>query len=152
AGAAGLLALVAFCGWDAVFLNLWLVPTGHPMSKPGIRGIAEGGADFLEQLSPAIAVALSLILVLWKIGPRHDTWRSWLLASPWILPAAGAVILFPISVMGGIKIGGGVNSNHSLYYLVASIALLAARLSNVERPAIPLLAAASTLASVVVLV
>jgi len=113
AGAVGLLTLVAFSGWNAVFLNMWLVPTRHPLGKPGVQGIAEVGAVFLEQLSPFIAVGLTLVLVLWKIGPRHETWRQWLLASPWILPAAGAVVMFPISVMGGVKIGGDVNSNRT---------------------------------------
>jgi len=151
AGAAGLLLLVAFSGWNAVFLNMWLVPTKHPMGKPGVQGIAEVGGVFLEQLAPFVAVALSFVLVLWKVGPRHTAWRPWLLASPWILPAAAAGVMLPISVLGGVKVGGDVNSNHSLYYLAASITLLAARLSSVERPVLPFLAAASTLAAVVAL-
>jgi hypothetical protein len=155
AGGVGFLALVATCGWQAVFLNMWLVPTHHPLGQPGVQGIAEVGGRFLEQLSVFFAVALSMVLALFKFGPRRPTWRQWLQSSPWILPAAGAVLMLPISIMGGVKIGGDNNSNHSLYYLAAAVALLAAGLASVDRPAfrlgVALVAAVATLGSVLAL-
>jgi hypothetical protein len=133
-GAALLLCVIAF-GGNAVYLNMWRVPALHPWSA-GWRGLASIAVRFLEQISGMAAVFLGLWLASLKILPRVPTRRERLIQAPWAMPAAAALLMFPISVAGGVKVGGGDNSNHSLYYLVAAVATLAARLAAQERPAV----------------
>lgn len=131
---AGLLLLVISFGWRAVYLNLWQVPSRHPLSE-GWQGIQVIASRYVGHLSKMTAGFVGLWLWSLRCFPRASTLRERILRAPWVMPAVGVVVMFPMSVVGGAKVGGDGNSNHSLYYLAAAIVLLAAQLATVDRPA-----------------
>lgn len=132
AGALGFCLLWIFVGWEAMFLNLWLVPSRHPRLEPGFSIIGLYTLEFLAQCSGFLSMFVVLALLWRRLAPVPAGRREWILERPWILPAAAAVLMFPISVAGIIKVGGADNSNHTFYYLAAAVSMMAAGLPNLE--------------------
>ncbi|HLY08319.1 MAG TPA: hypothetical protein VKW04_03330 [Planctomycetota bacterium] len=155
AGSLGLGLCLLAVGWEALFLNMWVVPAGHPWIRPGFGTVAVVALGFLIQVSGFLVLFVLLLLGLRRDVPRPATLRDWVLGRPWVLPAAAAVLIFPISVLGRVKVGGADNSNHSVYYLLAAIALAAAELLRTDRRlprgGIPAIAFAVALVAAVVL-
>lgn len=126
---AGLVLCVLTWGWDAVFLNLWLVPVRHPWAETGIEGLTIAAELFMDAARGAVMVFLAIAAADVRVGPRGPADRAWL------IPAAAAVLIFPASLAGRIKVGGDDNSFHSVYFLAAAAGMILARWTAEPRPA-----------------
>jgi hypothetical protein len=124
-GALGFLLCDLAFGWNAVFLNMWMVPARHPWTMSGARGFFLTGLELYEQASHFVILFACLVLLDYRFRPRSSTFREWVLTRPWILPAAAAVLIMPISLMGKLKAGGDNNSYHPIYFLAAAIGMMA---------------------------
>ncbi|HEV3028277.1 MAG TPA: hypothetical protein VG457_11930 [Planctomycetota bacterium] len=134
-GAAALFLCVLAWGWEAVFLNLWLVPARHPWAAPGTLGLTLASELFLDAAKGAVLVFLGMAGCDGWIGSTGGGARPWLADRPWMLPASAAVLIFPVSLVGRIKVGGDDNSFHSVYFLAAAAGMIAARWVSEARPA-----------------
>jgi hypothetical protein len=130
-GTLGASLCVSAFGWNAVFLNLWQVPARHPWAI-GLKGFALVGLEFLEHASGFIVLFACLWVLDLRFRSQPSTFRESILARPWIVPAAAALLALPISLMGRLKVGGDINAYHSIYYLIAAIGMMAARLTSLE--------------------
>jgi hypothetical protein len=142
AGFTGFLLCLATIGWDALFLNMWVVPAGHPWSRAGAGYVGQVALQFFLQISGFLALFGALL----ALGRRSAQGPG----RPWALPALAAALIFPISVLGKVKVGGEDNSNHPVYYLLAAVGMAAAALMRSERPAFRLGVPAAVLAAVLV--
>ena len=132
AGAVGVVLCVAFCGWEAMFLNMWVVPSGHPWWRSTVDAVAQIALELLGHLCGLVVLLTMLAWISRRHLPRPATRLEWVLSSPWVIPAAAALVMFPISVLGRLKIGGADNSNHSAYYLFAAVGMMSAGLLRFE--------------------
>lgn len=132
AGAGGALLCGAAFGWDAVVLNVWRVPSRHPWILTGFAGFLEAGIELFHESARFLLLFLGLAVFDLRCGPKTSTLRERVRTRPWLVPAAGALLLLPISLMGRLKIGGDVNASHFLYFLIAAIGMLTARVISVE--------------------
>jgi hypothetical protein len=134
-GALSLLLCVLAWGWEAVFLNLWRVPAGHPWAAPGALGLAIAIELFLDACKGAVMAFLGMAACDGWVGGRGGGLRRWLADRPWMLPASAAALIFPVSLVGRIKVGGDDNSFHSVYFMAAAAGMIAARWVSESRPA-----------------
>lgn len=133
-GAAALLLCIAAWGWNAVSLNMWRVPAGHPWSKPGIAGLADAAMHVYYLANLLVAGVATLAVLDLRLDPRGRV-RDMLLARPWILPAAASLVIFPVSLIGYNKVGGDHNSLHGVYFLLAAGGMIAGRWMAADHPA-----------------
>jgi hypothetical protein len=150
AGLAGFLLCLAAVGWDALFLNTCVVPAGHPWNPPGLGYAGTVAVDFLLQIAGFLALFGLLLALVRRELSTPSTPREWVLSRPWVLPAVAAALIFPVSVLGKVKVGGGDNSNHPVYYLIAAAAMTAGALMRSERPLFRLGVPAAVLATILV--
>lgn len=134
-GFAGFLLCVLCWGWEAVFLNLWLVPARHPWSAPAGLGLTLAAERFFDVARTGVVAFLGMAACDCWLGVRRATLREWLVERPWVLPAAAALLIFPVSLVGRIKVGGDDNSFHSVYFMAVAAGMIAARWTTVDRPA-----------------
>ncbi|HVR87007.1 MAG TPA: hypothetical protein VMU54_21970 [Planctomycetota bacterium] len=134
-GLAGFLLCIACWGWEAVFLNLWLVPARHPWAAPGILGLTIAAERFLDLVRTGLVVFLAMAACDPWLGARSRNFREWVAERPWVLPAAAALVIFPVSLVGRIKIGGDENSFHSVYFMAVAAGMIAARWTTQSAPA-----------------
>ncbi len=129
-----LLLSSAVWGWNAVVLNMWRVPAGHPWAKPGLIGLAEAAQHFFDIAQLLFAGVAAMAVIDLRLDPRGRV-REALLARPWILPAAASLVILPVSFVGWIKIGGDNNGLHAVYFLAATAGMIAGRWMEADRPA-----------------
>ncbi len=110
-GALSVPVFVGAFGFENMWFNVFTVPQAHPMA--GLFGVLRE----LSRWSLPLVVVLGL---LHFTAPRAR--RRWVKA-PWLLPGLAALTLFPMSWIARAKIGGWMNSYHTLYYMVAAIGL-----------------------------
>lgn len=110
----------------AFFLNILLIPSKHPY-KYGLYGV------FLFALLLLHKKSIMLLLVAWWVSVAPTSYRSWqrqkewVQENTWLLLPIVVVATLPLSVMGFCKVGGDVNHFHSMYFLIAWVALMGAR-------------------------
>jgi len=134
AGAVGVLLSLAAFGWDALFLNMWLVQVRCPRLMAGWSVIGTCALEFAWQGAGLLLAIAALAVAGRRRGGPAATRREWLLANPWIFLVLAALLIFPISVLARAKVGGAVNSNHGVYHLFAALAMLAAGFARGEAP------------------
>jgi len=134
-GFAGFLLSLLCWGWEALFLNLWLVPVRHPWAAPGALGLTLAAEWFFDVAGTGVVVFLGMAMGDHWLGPRRKSLREWLADRPWVLPAAAALLILPVSLVGRIKVGGDINSFHSVYFMAVAAGMMVARWTTLERPA-----------------
>jgi len=134
-GFGGVLLCVLAWGWEAVFLNLWLVPARHPWSESGAAGLWSALEFFLDGSRGFLGLFAALAVADFWLGPRGKNLRDLIADRPWLLPAAAALLIFPVSLVGRNKVGGDDNSFHSVYFMAAAIGMIAARWTTDAKPA-----------------
>ena len=110
-----------------MFFNMFLVPGNHPGQKGA-------GKLVLFALHFTLSCSVFYFLIFWLLftsktvfPKKWGQWREWLRQHSWSLLVLVAIVLTPMSIMGRYKIGGDVNSYHSIYYLIAVVTLLLVR-------------------------
>lgn len=94
----------------SVILNLWTVPSQHPLAG-GWAAARHELTDLLRYALPLWAPALVVVAA---------AWRNRTPPGPTALLLLTALVLLPTGVMAAIKVGGDRNSLHSVYYLAAA--------------------------------
>lgn len=108
---------LAWFGWPMVF-NMFVMLVRQPWDQPGIAGLA--GKLW------ALTFSLRHLLVLMVIpfaGALHVRGTQPARVRPWMAPLLVAIILLPTGALGANKFGGDYNSFHSVYYLIAAVAV-----------------------------
>ncbi len=103
-----------------LFFNLFIIPGNHPWA-----------IDFSQLGKLLIPFSILLIAVIWlcftscrNSFKERKGLSSFVTERPWLLLLFISILMLPMSIIGKMKIGGDVNSYHSIYYLIATVALL----------------------------
>ena len=120
------LAMVLWIGFDVLRWHLITIPASQGFDPPGIRGLGAAAAKMAGQSWP-LWVALAAILIV-QCGPRalrSGGIRAWLAGNRWaIFPWLG-LFLLPTGLLGMAKIGGDINSLHSVYFWLCGVVVFA---------------------------
>jgi hypothetical protein len=117
-GAVVSIAMLAAFGSPMIF-NMFILMQSQPWYRHDLAGIAAyvwGLARGVWGLGVLLAVGLAARLGLTPGRP--------LAASGCVAPLIAAALLLPTGALGSAKVGGEVTSFHSLYYLIAAVAIL----------------------------
>lgn len=112
---AATMAVVAAALWvlsdtRSLILNLWTVPSQHPLAG-GWAAARHEVADLLRYAFPLWMPAIIVVAAGWRrSGPPGPTG----------LLLIAALALLPTGIIATIKVGGDRNSLHSVYYLIAA--------------------------------
>lgn len=147
------LSFAAWFGARDMIFNMIRVPAAHPWNGPAVPTLAGSlGRIAVDGLAPALVVLPGILITRRTADKAGLDRRGWLASEPWLMLVFAALALVPTSALGGVKVGGGFNSYHCLYYLVAAAAFWLARwtshAADGERPAAAM--ACYLLASIVV--
>ncbi len=111
---------VANFGLDNLIFSMFIIPGHHPWET-----------DLKQLYQLFIPLYIPMFVVLWIsfISCIHAfrEWKglsSFLVKRPWLFLLSISIVMLSISVFGRMKIGGDVNTFHSIYYLIATLALL----------------------------
>lgn len=116
-GVAVSVAMLATFGTPMLF-NMFVLMGSQPWYRPGLAG----PLGQLRHLGLHTWDLLALLAVGLTTALGSPLRRK--LASSWMPPLLVAVFLLPTGALGANKIGGEESSFHSIYYLVAAIAML----------------------------
>jgi hypothetical protein len=137
----GLLLGTAFAfafGLPDLYFNTIRVPSSHPWKGPAATELSN--AAFVITLSGSVLIFIILRYCLAAVRETSKSAleiRAWLADRGWPLLLLAGVVMIPTSLLGEVKVGGGINSNHCLYYFAACASLMifgwAARIEPVTR-------------------
>ena len=120
-GTAAGLGFVAVFRFENMSWHMFIKHTQRPWD----RTLFEDGFILLRQSAVFIVLVVVASVVAWEFARRSGLGRrGWLRENPWALLVAAAVFLFPTGALSDAILGGGHNSYHSAYYLVAASALI----------------------------
>lgn len=138
-GAAVTAALVGTFGWDRLFINLWLVPAGHPLkSGSALWGI---GIDLARQVLPMAGL---LAFYAWKVRTGKMAAPSPVIGRHLGMLVTVGVVLLPFGLLGGAKLGGAGNSFHAVaFFFCAVLVALVATWPRGARPELRLVGLAT---------
>lgn len=127
----GVMAGVLFASWfgaSAMYFNMVRVPAAHPWQGPALPALAWSlGRIGVDGLAPAVVVVPGILMTGRAAAKAGVRLRGWLASESWLVLLFAAVSLVPTSALAGVKVGGGFNSFHCLYYLVAAASFWLAR-------------------------
>ncbi len=125
-GAATSVLFVTLFGFEELRFNLITVMASHPW-------IGDGSWLLLALLEMLVGASLFGLVVLVALRARKrfegelDT-ASLLRDKPWAFFVLVALLMAPVSLLGRVKVGGAVNSYHSIFFLLVAAVLVLVRL------------------------
>lgn len=113
---------LAFLYWlgTPMLFNVMELASRHPWIKPGLGGLVLTVWNLLRGVWEVLALlAIGLAVVFFYRG-TEARWP----ATPWLPPLFVALFVLPTGALGANKVGGQLNSFHSVYYVIAATAAL----------------------------
>ena len=113
---------------EGLLFNTVLIPREVPWVGAFPSNLAYAFLELQTYLLPIVLILLGSVILLIRDDPATKL-STWLPPNDWVLPAAAALILVPVSVLGRVKIGGALNNfSYSLYFALAAGVMIMLRL------------------------
>jgi hypothetical protein len=106
-------------GLGSVFFRMFRTTTAIPLKPDGV------GEAIRRLISDHLVLWLALLLLVpvFLRGGSRGSARDWLAGNPWLFFLLLALVSLPTSLLAFAKVGGWVNSFHTVYFVVAAIAV-----------------------------
>lgn len=125
-GVVGIVTMgISLClaSWDALWLNLVVIPGNYPWKGKLPFNVLKSGLDLARMgLAPAIVVAGNAVLAACVL-PRQD-FGAWVRGGAWAPALVATLFLAPMSAVGFVKEGGALNSFSPAHYFLFAAAIL----------------------------